>query len=72
MKKKKRFLKVSYLSNRKELEVKLREAKKRKKEKFTLKLKALEELSEKEKNKWKNFNTKVRFVLFESTSPLKN
>jgi hypothetical protein len=44
---------------KKELELKLREAKKRKKEKFALKLKAMEEISEKEKNKWKSFNTKV-------------
>jgi len=44
---------------KKELELKLREAKKRKKEKFALKIKAMEEISEKEKNKWKNFNTKL-------------
>jgi len=46
-------------SQKKELELKLKEAKKRKKEKFALKLKAMEEISEKEKNKWKNFNTKL-------------
>jgi len=44
---------------KKELEVKLREAKKRKKEKFAAKIKAMDEISEKEKNKWKNFNTKL-------------
>lgn len=44
---------------RKELEQKLKEAKKRKKEKFALKLKAMDEMHEKEKNKWKNFNSKV-------------
>lgn len=44
---------------KKELELKLREAKKRKKEKFALKIKAQEEISEKEKNKWKNFNSKL-------------
>lgn len=46
---------------RKELELKLKEARKRKKEKFAQKLKAMEELSEKEKNKWKSFNTKVKY-----------
>ena len=45
---------------RKELELKLREAKKRKKEKYANKIKAMEEISEKEKNKWKSFNNKVR------------
>ena len=45
---------------RKELELKIREAKKRKKEKFALKIKAMEELSEKEKNKWKSFNSKLQ------------
>lgn len=44
---------------RKELELKIREAKKLKKEKYALKIKAMEEISEKEKNKWKNFNSKV-------------
>lgn len=44
---------------KKELEMKLREAKKRKREKRTQKLKELEEISEKGKNKWKNFNTKL-------------
>ena len=37
----------------------MREAKKRKKEKFAAKIKAMDEISEKEKNKWKNFNTKL-------------
>jgi hypothetical protein len=50
---------LTLINYRKELEQKLKEAKKRKKEKFALKLKAMEELSEKEKNKWKSFNTKV-------------
>ncbi|CAF0706676.1 unnamed protein product [Brachionus calyciflorus] len=45
--------------SKKELELKLREAKKRKREKFAAKLKAMDEISEKEKNKWKNFNTKL-------------
>ena len=45
--------------SRKELELKLREAKKRKKEKFAAKIKAQEEISEKGKNQWKNFNSKV-------------
>lgn len=44
---------------KKELELKLKEAKKRKKEKFVQKIKAMDEISEKEKNKWKNFNTKL-------------
>jgi len=44
---------------KKELELKLKEAKKRKKEKFALKLKAMDEISEKEKNKWKSFNSKL-------------
>jgi hypothetical protein len=44
---------------RKELEQKLREAKKRKREKYEEKVKTLEELSEKDKNKWKSFNNKV-------------
>jgi survival of motor neuron-related-splicing factor 30 len=44
---------------KKELELKLKEAKKRKKEKFVAKLKAMEEVSEKEKNKWKSFNNKL-------------
>ncbi len=44
---------------RKELELKLREAKKRKREKYEEKIKTLEELSEKDKNKWKTFNNKV-------------
>ena len=48
---------------RRELEQKLREAKKRKKEKWTQKLKDLEEVSEKEKNKWKSFNSKVCFII---------
>lgn len=37
----------------------MREAKKRKREKFAEKLKVMDEISEKEKNKWKNFNTKL-------------
>ena len=45
------------------MEQKLRETKKRKREKWTEKLKALDEVSEKEKNKWKSFNTKVSFVV---------
>lgn len=48
---------------KKELELKLKEAKKRKKEKFAQKIKAMEEISEKEKNKWKSFNNKVTFCL---------
>lgn len=44
---------------KKELEAKLRESKKRKREKRAQKLKELEEFSEKEKNKWKTFNTKL-------------
>lgn len=44
---------------KKELELKLREAKKRKKEKFAAKIKAQEEISEKGKNQWKNFNSKL-------------
>lgn len=44
---------------KKELELKLKEAKKRKKEKFAQKIKAMEEISEKEKNKWKSFNNKL-------------
>lgn len=44
---------------KKELELKLREAKKKKKEKFLEKIKAQEEISEKQKNSWKNFNTKL-------------
>jgi hypothetical protein len=47
---------------KKELELKLKEAKKRKKEKFAQKIKAMEEISEKEKNKWKSFNNRVIFV----------
>ena len=42
------------------MEQKLRDAKKRKREKFEIKLKQMDEISEKEKNKWKSFNTKVR------------
>ena len=45
---------------RKELELKIREAKKRKKEKYAQKLKDIEDMREKEKNKWKSFNQKVR------------
>lgn len=37
----------------------MREAKKRKREKFAAKIKAMDEISEKEKNKWKSFNTKL-------------
>lgn len=44
---------------KKELELKLREAKKRKKEKFAAKIKAQEEISEKSKNQWKSFNSKL-------------
>lgn len=44
---------------KKELELKLREAKKRKKEKFAAKLKVMDEISEKQKNKWNSFNTKL-------------
>jgi hypothetical protein len=47
------------------LEQKLRETKKRKREKWTEKLKALDEVSEKEKNKWKSFNTKVSFAVLQ-------
>lgn len=46
--------------------MKLKEAKKKKREKYAEKIKAMEEISEKEKNKWKNFNTKVnkhRYIL---------
>jgi hypothetical protein len=56
------FFPVLSYSLRKELEQKLKDAKKRKKEKFALKLKAMEEISEKEKNKWKNFNSKVNYA----------
>ena len=45
--------------SKKELENKLKEARKRKKEKFSLKMKALEEQGEKGKNKWQSFNTKL-------------
>lgn len=44
---------------KKELELKLKEAKKRKKEKFAQKIKLMDELSEREKNRWKSFNTKL-------------
>jgi hypothetical protein len=44
---------------RKELETKLKEARKRKKEKFQAKMKALEEAKEKDKNRWQSFNQKV-------------
>lgn len=44
---------------KKELELKIREAKKRKREKYALKVKAMEEISERDKNKWKSFNTKL-------------
>ena len=37
----------------------MREAKKRKREKFAAKIKTMDEISEKEKNKWKSFNTKL-------------
>ena len=58
------FLDFFFDFKRKELELKLKEAKKRKKEKFALKIKAMEEISEKEKNKWKNFNSKVKTIRF--------
>jgi hypothetical protein len=38
--------------------------KKKKREKFAAKLKEQEDISEKEKNKWKNFNSKVNFNTF--------
>jgi survival-of-motor-neuron-related-splicing factor 30 len=44
---------------KKELELKLKEAKKRKKEKFALKLKAMDEISEKQKKNWNTFNSKL-------------
>lgn len=45
--------------SKKELELKLREAKKRKKEKFQEKIKVQEQISEKSKNNWKDFNAKL-------------
>lgn len=48
---------------KKELELKLKDAKKRKKEKFAQKIKMMDELSEREKNRWKSFNNKVSFIL---------
>lgn len=56
--------KETFFNFRRELEQKLREAKKRKREKRAVKLKELEDISEKEKNKWKSFNTKVNINLF--------
>lgn len=44
---------------KKELELKLKDAKKRKKEKFAQKIKMMDELSEREKNRWKSFNNKL-------------
>ena len=48
---------------KKELELKLKEAKKRKKEKFAQKIKLMDELSEREKNRWKSFNSRVCILL---------
>ncbi len=45
--------------SKKELELKLREAKKRKKEKFEEKIKAQTAISEKQKSNWQSFNSKL-------------
>ena len=44
---------------KKELELKLREAKKKKKEKFEEKIKVQTAISEKQKNNWQSFNSKL-------------
>jgi hypothetical protein len=45
--------------SKKELELKLREAKKRKKEKFEEKIKTQTAISEKQKSNWQSFNSKL-------------
>lgn len=45
--------------SKKELETKLKEKRKEKKEKFQEKIKIQEQISEKSKNNWKDFNSKV-------------
>ncbi len=45
--------------SKKELELKLREAKKKKREKFEEKIKVQTAISEKQKNNWQNFNSKL-------------
>jgi len=45
--------------SKKEMDLRLREMKKVKKEKYAQKIKAQEEVSEKGKNKWKSFNSKL-------------
>jgi len=45
---------------KKELESRIREAKKKKKEKYAAKIKEMDDVSEKDKNRWKNFNSKLQ------------